>query len=179
MDFQILYFLQSIRTDFLDSFVVVLTKIAGDYGQLWLYVAVLLLLFKKTRKAGIAIVLSYGLTYLMGQMVLKDLIARPRPCHLDETIELLVSRPSSFSCPSTHSAWAFAAATAILMLNRKLAIPAYIIAAMIAFSRLYLFVHFPSDVLFGIVLGAVLGIAAGVIVNTVAKKLEAKKQTQL
>ena len=175
MDFSILYFIQSIRTDFLDNFVVTLTKIAGNYGQVWLYVAVLLLIFKKTRKAGIAVLLSYGFVYLLGQMVLKDLIARPRPCHLDETVALLIERPSSFSCPSTHSAWAFGSATAIVCFSKKIGIPAFVVAAIIGFSRLYLFVHFPSDVLVGIVLGVICGLFSAWIVKAASKAISKKK----
>lgn len=175
MDFSILYFIQSIRTDFLDNFMLVLTKIAGSYGQIWLCVAVLLLIFKKTRKAGIAVLLSYGFVYLFGQMVLKDLIARPRPCHIDETIALLIDRPSSFSCPSTHSAWAFGAATAIVCFSKKIGIPAFVVAAIIGFSRLYLFVHFPTDVLAGIALGVLCGLIGAWIVKAVAKAIEKRK----
>lgn len=171
MDFSILYFIQSIRTDFLDNIMLVLTKIAGSYGQLWICVAVLLLFFRKTRKAGIAVILSYGFVFLFGQMILKDLIARPRPCHLDETVSLLVERPSSFSCPSTHSAWAFGAAAAIACFSKKICIPAFIAAALIGFSRLYLFVHFPTDVLLGIVLGVICGLLGAWIVNMASKKI--------
>lgn len=114
---------------------------------------------------------SYGLVFLTGQLILKDLIARPRPCHIDEAIELIVKKPSSFSCPSTHSAWAFAAATAIFMHHKKAGIGVYVLAAIIGFSRLYLFVHFPTDVLFGAVLGALCGLASVKLVNFVWKKV--------
>lgn len=176
MDFSILYAIQTIRTEFLDRFMLAVTGIAGNYGQLWLIIAALLLFFKKTRRAGITVLLSYGLVYLIGQYGLKDLIARPRPCHLDETVELLISRPSSYSCPSTHSAWAFAAATSIICFNRKLGIAACVPAVIIAFSRLYLFVHFPTDVLFGIVLGTGLALLSAQIVKAAEKKLRKTKE---
>ena len=175
MDFDILYAIQHLRCDFLDQFILILTKAAGDYGHVWLIVGALLLPFRKTRKAGIAVLLSYALVYVIGQFALKDWIARPRPCHIDETVELLIKRPSSFSCPSTHSAWAFAAATAISMEHRKAGIALFTVAVLIAFSRLYLFVHFPTDVLFGAVLGAICGIAAVYLVRFVFRKLEARK----
>ena len=167
MDFNILYFIQSLRTPLLDKAFVTITSIPGNYGQMWAALAVLLLLFKKTRKCGIVMLLSYGLVYGMGQYVLKDLIARPRPCHLDETIELLISRPSSYSCPSTHSGWAFAAATSIYLFNSKYGILTYVFASLVAFSRMYLFVHFPSDVLIGIVLGILFAIISKRIVEKV------------
>ena len=172
MDFDILYAIQSIRTPFLDDLILLLTKVTGNYGQIWLALAVILLLFRKTRVCGVRIILSYALVYVLGQMLLKDLIARPRPCHLDETIELLVSRPGSYSCPSTHTAWAFAAATSIFLRFKKWGIALFVVAAVIGFSRLYLFMHFPTDVLFGAVLGAAFAVGTYYAVNAVTKKFE-------
>ena len=171
MDFSILYGIQNIRCGFLDQAVLILSKIAGDYGHIWLIAGALLCILKKTRKSGIAVLVSYGLVFLTGQLILKDLIARPRPCHIDEAIELIVKKPSSFSCPSTHSAWAFAAATAIFIHHKKAGIGLYVLAAIIGFSRLYLFVHFPTDVLFGAALGALCGFASVKLVNFVWKKV--------
>lgn len=165
MDFAILYAIQTIRTNFLDNFFIFITNIAGDYGQIWVYLAIALLLFKKTRKMGITILLSYGLVYVIAQYGLKDLIARPRPCHIDTSIELLVKRPSSYSCPSTHSAWAFGAATSIFLYNKKFGLVTYLVATIIAFSRLYMFVHFPSDVLFGITLGIIFAFISYKLLN--------------
>ena len=170
IDFNILYAIQNIRTPFLDKFFVTITSIPGNYGQMWVVLGIILLIFKKTRKCGITIILSYLLVYGLGQYVLKDLIARPRPCHIDQTIELLISRPSSFSCPSTHSGWAFAAACSIFLYNKKIGIPVIIFAFLVAFSRLYLFVHFPSDVLFGTVIGIIFAILSKFVVNKILKR---------
>ena len=167
----VLYAIQNIHCGFLDGFFLLLTKVTGNYGQIWVVLGALLCVFRKTRKSGIAVLLSYALVFAVGQYVLKDLIARPRPCHIDETVALLVSRPSSYSCPSTHSGWAFAGATAILLNHKKGGIAALVLAVLIAFSRLYLFVHFPSDVLLGIALGVAFAFLSVYIVNTVAKKI--------
>ena len=156
MDFSILYAIQNMRNPIMDAFILALTNIMGSYGQIWLIIGAALCIFKKTRSCGAAILISYALVFLTGQFALKDLIARARPCHIDETVELLVRRPSSFSCPSTHTAWAFAAATSIFLYFRKPGIGVLIIAALIGFSRMYLFVHFPTDVLLGAVLGIIL-----------------------
>lgn len=179
MDFNILYAIQNMHTPFLDRFFLILTDIAGSYGHLWLIIGALMCIFKKTRKCGIGVLLSYALVYLTGQLILKDIIARPRPCHLDQTVELLVSRPSSYSCPSTHSAWAFAAASVIFMNHRKTGIAALIIAALIAFSRLYLFVHFPTDVLFGIVLGVICAIVSVSVIRLISGKLSRRQQKKV
>ena len=178
LEFGILYAIQNIHTDFLDKFILVVTNITGSYGQLWAVLAVLLLLFKKTRKMGFTILISYGLVFLVGQYVLKDLIARPRPCHIDETVELLIARPSSFSCPSTHSGWAFAAAASVFAWNKRYGIIVGLAALIVAFSRLYLFVHFPTDVLCGIALGILSAFIAYKIVKAAAEKIEKRKTAE-
>ena len=175
MEFSFLYAIP--RTEVLDSFFLGLTRVAGSYGQLWLIIAALLLIFKATRKAGISVVIAYLAVYLLGQIILKQLISRPRPCQIDQAFALLVARPSSSSFPSTHSAWAFGAATAIFMRHRKLGSAAYAVAALIAFSRLYMFLHFPTDVLFGTAMGMALGVLAHWIMKTLWKKLDRGEST--
>ena len=172
LEFAILYAIQNIHTDFLDRFILTIMNITGSYGQLWVILAVLLLFFKKTRKAGFTILISYAMVFVVGQYGLKDLIARPRPCHIDETVALLVSRPSSFSCPSTHSAWAFAAAASVFSWHKKFGIVVGVIALIVAFGRLYLFVHFPTDVLFGIALGILFAFVAYSIVKAADRKIK-------
>ncbi len=158
MEFSILYAIP--RTELLDRFFLGVNQIAGSYGQFWLILAVIFLLFRKTRMIGIAMLISYVLVFILGQYGLKNLFSRMRPCQIDQTFALLVDRPSSPSFPSTHSGWAFGAATAVFLGNRKLGVLALIWASLIAFSRMYLFLHFPTDVLTGIVFGAIMGIIA-------------------
>ncbi len=153
------------RTPALDSFFLAVTKIAGSYGQIWLVVGIVLLIFKKTRRTGIAVLISYVFVLVFGQLILKNLFGRPRPCHIDQAFKLLVERPSSSSFPSTHSAWAFAAATAVFMNFRKAGIATFVVAAIIAFSRLYLFLHFPTDVITGIILGAITGFVSAKLIK--------------
>ena len=173
MEFSFLYAIP--RTAVLDSFFLAVTKIAGSYGQLWVIVAAVLLVFKKTRKAGVAVLLAYAAVFLIGQYGLKNLVSRPRPCQIDLDFALLVDRPSSSSFPSTHSAWAFGAATAVFMQHKKSGIAAFIAAALIAFSRMYLFLHFPTDVLVGIVLGIALGVLANWITGRIWKTVDQRK----
>lgn len=182
-DFDILNTIQSnLRCEALDDFFTVLTKIAGNYGHLWLALALVLLIFRKTRRCSFAILLSYALVFVLGQFVLKDLIARVRPCNdgdavqaFVESLKMITTLPTSYSCPSTHSAWAFAAATSVFMFRKRWGLVVLIPALAIAFSRLYLYVHFPTDVLFGAVLGILMGIAASVTVKAIAKKVSRKK----
>ena len=148
------------RTELLDTIFLVITKISGSYGQLWVFLGLALLIPKKTRTTGIAVLLSWVFVSVFCHYVLKNLIDRPRPCDVDMAFALLVDRPAGSSFPSAHSAQAFAAATAIFAKYKKAGIAALVAAALVAFSRLYMFVHFPTDVLCGVVLGILVGIAA-------------------
>ena len=155
MEFAFLYGIP--RSELLDLFFLGLTKLAGSYVQLWVFVGIFLLLFKKTRRLGAAILLSYAAVNLIGQLFLKNLFFRPRPCHVDTAFPLLVPTPVSTSFPSTHSGTSFAAAACVFRYNKKAGTAVYILAALIAFSRMYLFLHFPTDILAGAILGIVLG----------------------
>ena len=148
------------RTQLLDTVFLIVSKIAGSYGQLWIAVGLVLLIPRKTRMTGIAVLISYVGVLVFGQLILKNIFARQRPCQIDQAFAMIVDRPTSSSFPSTHSAWVFAAATAIFVKYRKAGIAAFAAAALIAFSRMYMFLHYPTDVLCGIVLGILLGFAA-------------------
>ena len=172
MDFGILYWLQSLRSPFLDSVMVtVFNDIVGSKGEFWILLGILFLLIPKTRKTGLCLLSAYIIAYYLGDGILKNLIARPRPCMLDETVELIVSRPSSYSCPSVHSMLAFASASSVFWHHKKLGIGALVFAALVGISRMYFFVHFPTDVLFG----AVLGFIIGTLVCFFGKKADRKK----
>ena len=170
MEFSFLYGIP--RGSVLDAFFLGVTKVAGSYGQIWVIIALLLLVFKKTRRAGVSLLIAYVGVFLVGQLGLKNLISRPRPCQIDTAFPLLVARPFSSSFPSTHSAWAFAGATAIFLRHKKAGIAAYVAAILIGFSRLYLFLHFPTDVLIGAGMGVVLGILADRITGVAEKKIQ-------
>jgi len=104
---------------------------------------------------------------IIGNITLKPLIARIRPYEFTHGINLLIPKPNDFSFPSGHSFASFSAATSIFCFHKKEGIASYVLAFLIAFSRLYLYVHFPSDVIAGIVLGAVIGIFSAKIVSKV------------
>lgn len=172
MGFDILYWIQGLHSPALDSVMVtVFNDFVGSKGEIWVLLGILLLVLPRTRKAGLCVLSSYIIAYFLGDGILKDLIARPRPCALDETVKLLVKRPSSYSCPSVHSMLAFASASALFWYRKRLGIAALVFAALIGFSRMYFFVHFPGDVLFG----AALGFAIGTAVCWLSKKADRKK----
>ncbi|MCH3972890.1 MAG: phosphatase PAP2 family protein [Oscillospiraceae bacterium] len=131
----------------------------GNFGMLWILAGLLLLCTKKYRVQGLLLLLSLAAGALLGNAVLKPLVARPRPCWLDPGTVLLLPMPRGYSFPSGHALTAAAAAAVLTLTNRKFAWAAVPAALLIGFSRLYLYVHFPSDVLCGLLLGAAVGTA--------------------
>lgn len=147
-----------LQNDMLTPFWTVFT----NAGVIAFIVAILgFLLVKKTRFCGFVTLFSIGLEVLLSNGIIKTLIARPRPFDIYPDIIPLISPPTDFSFPSGHTGFAFAAAFVMYrMLPRKYGIPALLLAAFIAFSRLYLGVHYPSDVLFGVGIGVLTAEAA-------------------
>ena len=117
------------------------------------------------------------LVLLICNLTLKPIIARPRPFMLREEIELIISAPSGFSFPSGHTASSFAAAVGLFIYHKKLGIAALIWAFLIAFSRLYMYVHYPTDVLAGMVIGILCAVVAMIIVNKVYEPLSDRLNT--
>ena len=132
--------------------------ILGDAGILWIVIALILLFRVKTRKCGILIITAMVIGLIIGNVILKNLIARPRPFSLDESIQLLIPKPVDYSFPSCHTMVSFEAAIIIFLNNKKWGMIAIATAILIGFSRMYLFVHYPSDVLFGAILGSIIAI---------------------
>lgn len=129
--------------------------------------AIILLIIKKTRRTGLAMLISFVLVYLIGNLILKPMIARIRPYDVNTAVQLIVSAEHDFSFPSAHTHFAFAAATVIFMRYRKIGICCYILAVIMGLSRMYLYVHYPTD----IIAGAILGIALGILAYFVEKIL--------
>ena len=127
----------------------------------------------------LAMALALGLYMLAGHCALKPLFARPRPCDLRPEMLTLVARPHGWSFPSGHTSSAFAAAFALWLQNRRLGAPALALAGFIGFTRMYLYVHFPTDILGGVALGLALGacgsLLADKISNRWAKRSEVKR----
>lgn len=170
---------ENLYCPFLDTVMPLVTKL-GDAGIFWIAVAVALLIFPKTRKIG----LSMGAALLIGLVVcnltLKPLLARIRPYdyqleYFGKTITLLIATPHDFSFPSGHTLASFEAAIALTVYNRKWGIPAIFLAAVIAFSRLYLYVHYPTDVLFSLLISVGIAFLACFLVKKGYALYEAKK----
>lgn len=147
----------------------------GEGGCFWIVLAVVFLFSKKYRKVGVTMAFALIVMLLVNDVTLKNIFARVRPFNFepfadlyagfpvsaDGKPELLVSLPSSYSFPSGHTSSSFAAATAILLNKKwKVGVPAFVLAILIGFSRNYLMVHYPTDVLFGALMGMVYAVIA-------------------
>lgn len=132
----------------------------GEYGVGWILIALGLIAFKNTRRTGWTVGIALILGLLLGEVLLKNVIGRPRPFTLYPEMTLLIPEPSGFSCPSGHTTSSFAAATAILLYHKKWGAGALALAALVGFSRMYFTVHYLTDVLFGMVLGVACALAA-------------------
>lgn len=168
-----LSFLDSIqsylRCDFLDAAMPIISML-GNAGAIWIACAVVLLLIPKTRRVGVVLAVSLALEAICCNFILKPLVARIRPFDMNTAAQLLISAPKDFSFPSGHTGAAFAAASALFFSKNRLWIPSLILAILIAFSRLYLYVHYPTDVLGGALLGILSGWLGHTLVGLIKKK---------
>ena len=179
-DLPILDWIQAnLQSGFMDKFMPFITKF-GDEGIFWMVWAALLLIFPKTRKTALGMAFAMVIGLVVCNITLKPLVARIRPYDLQleyfgVTIQLLGERMHDFSFPSGHTIASFEAATVLLKNSKKMGIPAMILAVLIAFSRLYLYVHYPTDVLCSVVLGILFAFIGDAIAAKVAPKLSGKK----
>ncbi len=160
MELTVLNWIQTLRTDWLDGVMVAVSAIC-NHGEVWIVLAAVLLCFRKTRRVGLTVALALLLDVIVCNGVLKPLVGRVRPCAVNPAVELLVACPSDASFPSGHTASSFAAVGALWAAGSRLWLPGLVLAVLIAVSRLYLYVHWPTDVLSGEVMGWALGYADG------------------
>ena len=171
-DLPILDWIQAnLKSGFMDAFMPIIT-LFGDAGIFWIACSILLMLFPKTRRTGLGMGFAMAIGLLICNVTMKPLIARIRPYDLKEQmgilIPLLTERMHDFSFPSGHTIASFEACTVLLKNSKKMGIPALILAILIAFSRLYLYVHYPTDVICSIILGTLIGLLG----NFLAQKIK-------
>jgi len=182
-DFAILdWIAEHIHNGFLDVVMPAITFL-GDGGWFWIACAVVMLFFKKTRKTGIMMGVALVLGLILCNGLLKNIVARVRPFDLDgaygsiKTVEdLLVSRPGDKSFPSGHTIASFEAAFVLFHWDKRFGVPAIIIAAAVSFSRLYLYLHFPTDVIASVLLAVLNATLAVITVNAIYRYLEKNKK---
>lgn len=154
MEADILLFIQNyIRQDWMDGFWKFITML-GNSGWFWIAVSLILIVPKRTRTIGITALIALAIGALITNVALKNIVARTRPYELIDGLVLMIEKQSDFSFPSGHTCASFAASMVYLkMMPKKYGVPFVVLAALIAFSRLYVGVHFPTDVLGGLVIG--------------------------
>jgi len=163
------YIQMNMRTPSLDVVMPFITAL-GSKLTIWTLIGVVFIITKKYRRYGFMIIFSLILCLLIGNLSLKPLIGRIRPFEAMPILDaLLVKPPTDFSFPSGHTMSAFAASTVLFSMNKRIGIFALIISSLIGFSRLYLYVHYPSDVFCGMIIGILLGNAAIVLFDKIEK----------
>lgn len=158
-DFSILDWIQEhIRNSVLDLIVPRITFL-GNAGLIWIVLTLTCIAVRKWRKCGLTMAAALITGLLVGNVLLKLLAARDRPCWIAPPEVMLIAIPKDYSFPSCHTLSGFAASVSLLCYTRRAGIPAVILASLIALTRLYLYVHFPSDVLAGFLLGTGIALA--------------------
>ncbi len=177
LDANILLWIQEhLRNDVLTAIMKCITRL-GDNGTIWIALAVLLMVLPKNRRVGVACAISLLLTFLTVNVGIKNIVARVRPYEAIEGLTRLVPAESSFSFPSGHAAHAFAVGVIVLiMLPKKVGIPVFSLSVLISLSRLYVGVHYPTDVLCGAIIGTAMALISVFIVSEIIDKFHKRDE---
>lgn len=158
-DYTVLDWFQSIHVPLLSASLNWFTR-AGEAGILWIVLGLFLLVCKKTRKTGAIVLLALCFCLITGNVLLKNIVARPRPCWRHPEVEMLIAIPRDYSFPSGHTMSSFAAAVSVFLWKKRWGVVALVTATVISLSRLYFFVHYPTDIIAGGVIGTILAFGA-------------------
>lgn len=162
----VLDWFQTIQNPVLTSVLRLFTLI-GEGGAVWIAMGILLLVRKSSRTAGMAVLLSLIFCLITGNAFLKNVVARPRPCWRHPEIDMLIGIPRDYSFPSGHTMSSFAAATGVFLWDKRWGVAALAGAAVIAASRMYFYVHYPTDILAGLLIGLFLALISRWILDKI------------
>lgn len=171
LDNAILNFVQLFSCAFLDAIMPLYSSL-GNGGIIYIIIGIILVCFAKTRRTGAVMLVSLVLCFLLGNVTLKPLVARVRPYDANSFTLMLINPLHDFSFPSGHTFSAVASALSVYFYNKKAGVWAIVAAAVMAFSRLYLYVHYPSD----IIGGALVGIACAYAAKFIVEKLYSRRK---
>ena len=169
IELKILDFIQTLHIPLLDKIMVGITSL-GDAGIIWIILTVIFLVMPKTRRTGSIMLAALIVQTILCNVILKNLFARTRPYDVNTTIQLLVPKLKDFSFPSGHTSASFTIVSALYFAKDSLWKLALVLACLIAVSRLYLYVHYPTDVIGGLVLGILSGYAGYRVVDFIEKQ---------
>lgn len=164
IDDRILFNIKRLHRQKLNKLMIVITKL-GNNGMIWFTIAIPFILNKEYRNIGVKMILALLLSGFIGEILIKHIVARVRPSSFLLQEELLIKEPITYSFPSGHTSSSFAASCILASYFGPLSIPAFIFAVLMGFSRLYLRVHYPTDVLAGAVLGALCSLIINIFIT--------------
>ncbi|AGY77894.1 phosphatase PAP2 family protein [Clostridium autoethanogenum] len=141
-----------VQNKYLDMLMPIVTDM-GNLGIVWIIIAIILILDKPYRMVGSVVILTLIVSTIAGEGIVKHIVRRTRPCNQQNSLNLLISKPISYSFPSGHTLSSFAAAEVLSMYFTEYKLIFIGIAFLIALSRMYLYVHYPTDVIAGVILG--------------------------
>ncbi len=178
LDTNILFFVQdNLRNNVLNDIVVWFTSL-GNAGLMWILVIAALIAYKGTRKEGLGCAVSLILCFIVVNVFLKNVVARVRPYDAIEQIRCLVGPQADYSFPSGHTAIAFAASVPVFIISdKRLGVIMIIFSVLMALSRIYVCVHYPTDVIGGAVIGILCGVVAGMVIYPKLYSINNNKDT--
>ena len=168
-DFSILEAIEGIRNEVL-TFILRIFTYMGEAGWFWILLCIVLLIIPKTRKIGIYAAAALAIQFLLGEVLTKNLVCRDRPFIQHPDIDTIIKHPSGYSFPSGHTSSSISVALSVFFHNKKLGAPLIVIAIIIIFSRLYFEVHFPTDIIGGLILGTAMAIIVYFVLGHFFKK---------
>lgn len=168
LDYRVLENISRIHRPKLNRIMVTASRL-GNAGIVWWAVCLPFLINQRWRYTGLTIVFSLGLTSLMGEGIIKHAVKRVRPCHSLEDDEQLIKKPKYYSFPSGHTASSFSVVSVVTFSQCPfyVIVPIFLVASIIGFSRVYLRVHYLTDVVVGFFLGIVCGFATVLLMNAI------------
>ena len=165
---------ENLRNPFLSAILIPVTK-SGNAGILFIITGLLLICFKRTRKMGTIFLISLAVNFIISNLFLKNIVARIRPFDVIEALTTLVPRPHGYSFPSGHTSSVFACMVTFFFTNRKIAPYLMIYAVLMGFSRVYVGVHYPTDVITGAIIGTLIACVSSILYNYIENKFKGIK----
>ena len=175
----LLWIKEYLRNDVLTPVLRLVTSL-GNAGIIWIVLTIILLLYHPTRKLGVLCLLALVGEFIVCNVLIKNIVKRARPYTKIEGLNPLVKKPTDYSFPSGHSSSSFAVGFTIFRkADKRWGIPALILATLISLSRLYVAVHYPSDVVVGIIIGIAFSYIGEWLLKRFEKNSDLKETNQV